>query len=63
MTLYAILFNSFNVTKGQIISKCLCGVLNFLQKTNENSLHTSKNEFIRSFLEEFTAWQFAFEIN
>ena len=25
-----------NFTKGQLISKCLLGVFNFLQKTNEN---------------------------
>ena len=36
-------------TKGQIISKCLFGVFNFFQKTNANTSHTSKNEFIRSF--------------
>ena len=35
--------------KGQIISKCLFGVFNFFQKTNENTSHSSKNEFIRSF--------------
>ena len=38
----------FSQTKGQIISKCLFGVFNFYQKTNENTSHTSKNEF-RSF--------------
>ena len=35
--------------KGQIISKCLCGVLNFFQKMNKNTSHTSKkqtNEYI-----------------
>ena len=32
--------------KGQIISKCLFGVLNFFQKTNKNTLHSSKNKFI-----------------
>ena len=35
--------------KGQLISKCLFGVFNFLQKTNENKSHSSKIEFIRSF--------------
>ena len=35
--------------KGQIISKCLFGVFNFFQKTNENTSHISKNELIRSF--------------
>ena len=51
------------LTKGQLISKCLFVDFNFFQKTNKNTLHSSKNEFIHSFLEEFTAWQFAFEIN
>ena len=36
-------------TKGQIISKCFFGVFNFFQKTNENTSHSSKNEFISSF--------------
>ena len=35
--------------KGQIISKHLFGVLNFFQKTNENKLYSSKNEFVCSF--------------
>ena len=43
------LFIYFVTTKGQIISKCLFGVLNFFQKTNENSSHTSKNKFIHLF--------------
>ena len=46
-----------------MISRCLFRVFNFFQKTNENMLHTSKNKFICLFLEEFTTWQFAFEIN
>ena len=37
------------IPKGQIISKCLCGVLNFFQKTNKNTSHTSKNKSICSF--------------
>ena len=37
-----------DVYKGQIISNCLFGVFNFFQKTNENTSHTSKNEFIHS---------------
>jgi hypothetical protein len=49
--------------KGQIISKCLFGVFNFFQKTNENTSHSSKNKFICSFFEELTAWQFAFKIS
>ena len=36
-------------TKDQLISKCLFGVFNFFQKTNENTSHSSKNEFIGSF--------------
>ena len=35
--------------KGQLISKCLSGVFNFFLKTNENTSHSSKNEFICSF--------------
>ena len=35
--------------KGQVISKGFFGVFNFFQKTNENTSHSSKNEFIRSF--------------
>ena len=46
-------FNSsieqMNLTKGQIISKCLFGVFNFFQKKKKNMLHGSKNEFICSF--------------
>ena len=49
--------------KGQLISKCLFGVFNFFQKTNENtSIHVKMNSFA-CFSEEFTVWQFAFEIN
>ena len=35
--------------KGQLILKWVFEVVNFLQKTNENNSHSSKNEFIRSF--------------
>ena len=35
--------------KGQLISKRFFEVVVFLQKTNENNSHSSKNEFIRSF--------------
>ena len=35
--------------KGQMISKRLFGVFNFFQKTNKNTSHSSKNEFIRLF--------------
>ena len=36
-------------TKGQVISKGFFGVFNFFQKTNKNTPHSSKNEFICSF--------------
>ena len=36
-------------SKGQLISKCLFGVFNFLQKTNKNKSHSSKFEFFSSF--------------
>ena len=36
-------------SKGQVISNGFFGVFNFFQKTNENTSHSSKNEFIRSF--------------
>ena len=39
----------FISTKGQLISKSLFGVFNFLQKTNENKSHSRKIEFFRSF--------------
>ena len=35
--------------KSQLIWKCLFCVFNFFQKTNENTSHSSKVEFIRSF--------------
>ena len=38
------------IFKGQLISICLFGVFNFLQKTNKNKSHSSKIEFVRSFL-------------
>ena len=46
------------VIKGQIISKCLFGVFNFLQKTNKNMSHSSKNEFIHSFFGRIHGLQF-----
>ena len=36
-------------SKGQLISKWFFGVVDFLQKTNENMSHSSKNKFVRSF--------------
>ena len=44
---YGIWFDLYYCTKGQLISKCLFGVFNFFQKTNKNTSHSSKNEFIR----------------
>ena len=48
--------------KGQLISKCLFGLLTFFLKTNENMLTSSKVEFVCLFLEERLAWKnhFAF---
>ena len=40
--------------KGQLISKAFV-VFNFFKKTNKNTSHSSKNEFICLFFEEFTA--------
>ena len=39
------------LSKGQLISKCLFGVFNFLQKMNKNKLrfHSSKVKFVRLF--------------
>ena len=42
---YEIAFDS-SASKGQLISRCLFGVFNFFQKTNENTWHS--NEFICS---------------
>ena len=54
---------TYLVPNGQIISKCLFGVFNFFQKwTKTCRILVKMNEFIH-FLEEFTAWQLAFEIN
>ena len=43
------------IFKGQLILKGLFAVFNFFQKMKENSSLSCKNEFICSFLEEFTA--------
>ena len=45
---YIILYQ-VRCTKGHLIPKCLFGVFNFLQKTNENKSHSSKIEFLCSF--------------
>ena len=42
-------------SKDQIISKRFFLGRGFFKKTNENTSHTSKNEFIRSFFEEPSA--------
>ena len=39
----------FLQSKGQLILKCLFGVFNLFQKTNENMSHSRKVEFIGSF--------------
>ena len=50
------------LTKGQIILKRLFCVFNFFQKMNKNTSHTSKNEFICSFLGESEDTKSCFEI-
>ena len=55
---------SYFVT-GQLILKCLFSVFNFFPKPNENKstwgiIVVKLNSFVH-FLEEFTAWHFAFE--
>ena len=52
-------------SKGQLISKCLFGVFNFLKKTNKNMstwgfIVVKKNLFV-SFLEETSAWRNRFD--
>ena len=42
-------FLPWKFIKGQLISKCLFCVFNFLQKTNKNKSHSSKIEFVHSF--------------
>ena len=49
---YVLSCNSgYFLSKGQLISKRLFGVFNFLQKTNKNKFHSSKIEFVCSFFE------------
>ena len=49
-------------SKGQLVSKANCQAVNSSKKqSNEFVFTTMGREFVR-FLEEFTAWQFAFEI-
>ena len=38
-----------DISKGHLISKCLFGVFNFLQKPNKNKSHSSRIEFVRPF--------------
>ena len=40
----------FPICKGQIISKWFFGVFDFLQKTNKNKYHSSKVQFVCSFI-------------
>ena len=47
--LLAIYFDFLRIAKGQIISKHFFSGQGFFQNTNENTSHTSKNEFIRLF--------------
>ena len=49
--------------KGHLISKWFFRVVDFLQKMNENKSHSSKNELIRSFLQEIDEPWNHFEIN
>ena len=59
----AILSLVFALSKGQIISKGLFGILEFSQKRNERIRHSSsKNKFVRSFLGEFEETKSPFEI-
>ena len=51
------------MAKGQVISKGFFGVLISSEKPTKTRCIVAKmNSFVR-FLEEFMAWQFAFEIN
>ena len=54
------------ITKGQLLSKCLYGVFNFLQKTNKNKstrgIMNKLNSFVR-FFEEIVDTKKTFEIN
>ena len=43
------IFGCLSYVKGQLISKANQSSRGFSQKTNENTSHSSKNEFIRSF--------------
>ena len=48
------------MTKGQVISKGLFGVLKFSQKTNERIRRSSKNEFVRLFFGRIRGYQKSF---
>jgi hypothetical protein len=54
-------FQIVSLLNSQLISKWIFGVFNFLQKTNKNKSHSSKIEFVCSFLEEMSAWKNHFE--
>ena len=61
------LWNDKDCTKGQFIWKCLFGVFNFFQKTNEKkstwSMYHSTVKFFHCFLKEFKIPTSPFEIN
>ena len=48
------------ITKGQVISKGLFGVLEFSQKTKERIRRSSKNEFVHSFFGRIRGYQKSF---
>ena len=55
------------ISKGQLILKCLLGVFNWCpknkqKKSNWGIIEVNSNSFVR-FLEESSAWKFAFEIH
>ena len=57
------IWTNFLVLKGQIISKRFFHGRGFFKKTNENTSHTSKNEFICSFFGRILGLTICFEIN
>ena len=61
------MYNDFRRIKGQIISKWIFGVFDFLQKTNENKsiwgIIVVKSNFFVRFLEEIEDIKTPFKIN
>ena len=49
LAIFPIVYMLSSIIKGQLISKANCQGRGFSQKTNENTSHSSKKEFIRSF--------------